>query len=391
MNKIQLATKCVHDTLEKDQTTGAIIPNICLSSTFFQEKAGIPFGIENANSYGRGFEYSRTGNPTRGKFERCVASLENCKYGVAFSSGSSAIDGVIGILDRGDKIISIDDVYGGTHRYLVEIGIKKLGLDLKFMDLNKSDLKMEKDISMIWIETPTNPLLKITDIKNIVDQVNKDCIVVVDNTFGTPCNQELIKLGVDIILHSGTKYLGGHSDLTIGVVCTNNEKYFNKLKFIQNSKGAIPGPIDCYMALRGIKTLELRMNKHNENGMKIAKFLSINNMVSKVYYPGLEDNEYFEIAKKQMSGYGGMVSFVIKKNPMRFIKNLKYFTLAESLGAVESLVEIPSLMTHAAINKEEREKLGISDNLIRLSVGIEDSQDLINDLQDAFNLIKEDT
>lgn len=391
-------TKLIHIGSEPDSVTGALVTPISLATTFSQREIGDLSGKDELNSFNQGYEYQRTGNPTRGAFERGIAAAENGKFGVAFSSGSAASTTVIQMLSSGDHIISIDDVYGGTQRMFRKIIEPNYKINFDFLSLKNLDeikKKITSNTKLVWIESPTNPTLRVTDIKkisNFIKNINQDIMILVDNTFATPYFQRPLELGADIVLHSVTKYIGGHSDVVMGCLITNNENIYNKLRFIQNSIGAVPSPFDCYMALRGLKTLHVRMDRCQENALKIAKYLENNENVDKVIYPGLESHPEYDIAKKQMSGFSGMITFYLNKSYnkdiiINFLKNLKVFTLAESLGAVESLLECPSLMTHASVPESEKEKLGISDNMIRLSVGIEDITDLIDDLEKSFNLI----
>ena len=380
---MKFETKLIHSGQEADKQTGSVTVPIYQTSTYKQDAIGKD----------RGWEYSRTGNPTRKALEDCIADLEGAKYGLAFASGMSAETAILSILKSGDHIISGDDIYGGTYR-LFEKVYKKWGLEISYADSKEpSAFKKEirKNTKLIWIETPTNPLLNIIDIKEISEIAkNSKAILVVDNTFATPYFQRPIELGADIVIHSSTKYLGGHSDVVGGVVITSNLKLYESIKFYQNAAGAVPGPWDAWLVLRGIKTLAVRMKKHQENAFLIAEFLKGHKDINKLYYPGLKDHSGYEIAKKQMSGFGGMLSFELKggfKSADIFLKNLKVFTLAESLGGVESLACYPPTMTHSSVLERERIKRGITDGLVRLSVGIEDSYDLINDIKQAINYI----
>eukprot|EP00470_Lotharella_oceanica_P006764 CAMPEP_0170198486 /NCGR_PEP_ID=MMETSP0040_2-20121228/68797_1 /TAXON_ID=641309 /ORGANISM="Lotharella oceanica, Strain CCMP622" /LENGTH=367 /DNA_ID=CAMNT_0010448479 /DNA_START=666 /DNA_END=1769 /DNA_ORIENTATION=- len=342
-----------------------------------------------------GFEYSRTGNPTRKAFEECVASLENAKYALAFASGSAATATIVNMLKSGDHVISIDDVYGGTNRYFTRVAKPANDMKFSFVDLTKPgalQAAITPRTRMVWLETPTNPTLKITDIKAVAKATKqKGLILVVDNTFCSPAIQNPLDLGADVVVHSVTKYINGHSDVVMGVVATNDAKIYEKLKFLQNSIGAVPAPFDCYMALRGLKTLEVRMQRHTHNAMIVAQFLEAHPKVAKVIYPGLKSHPQHQVARSQMRLWGGMVTFFLKggiKESRQFLENLKVFALAESLGAVESLAEHPAIMTHAAVPPDQRKKLGISDSLVRLSVGIEDVNDLVRDLKQALAAIK---
>ena len=381
---MKFATKAIHAGQSNDPTTGAIMTPIYQTSTYVQAKPGNH----------KGYEYSRTGNPTRNALENNLASLEEGKHGLCFSSGLAAIDAIIKLLSPGDEVISTNDLYGGSYRIFKKI-FENFGIKFHFTAMN--DVKeMENLVSsstkMIWIETPTNPMLNIIDIAAI-SKISKsnDLLLVVDNTFATPYLQKPLKLGADIVMHSLTKYMGGHSDLIMGAVICNDDIIAEKLFFIQNSCGAVPGPNDSFLVLRGIKTLHIRMQRHCENAKKIAKFLKTQNKVDRVYWPGFSEHPNHIIAKNQMKDFGGMVSFTLKentlKNAIKLVSSTCYFTLAESLGGVESLIGHPASMTHAAIPKEEREKSGVIDSLIRLSVGIEDVEDLRIDLEKAISLI----
>jgi cystathionine gamma-lyase len=381
---MKFATKAIHAGQSNDPTTGAIMTPIYQTSTYVQTKPGNH----------KGYEYSRTGNPTRNALENNLASLEGGKHGLCFSSGLAAIDAIIKLLSPGDEVISTNDLYGGSYRIFKKI-FENFGIKFHFTAMN--DVKeMENLVSsstkMIWIETPTNPMLNIIDIAAI-SKISKsnDLLLVVDNTFATPYLQKPLKLGADIVMHSLTKYMGGHSDLIMGAVICNDDVIAEKLFFIQNSCGAVPGPSDSFLVLRGIKTLHIRMQRHCENAKKIAKFLKTQNKVDRVYWPGFSEHPNHIIAKNQMKDFGGMVSFTLKentlKNAIKLVSSTCYFTLAESLGGVESLIGHPASMTHAAIPKEEREKSGVIDSLIRLSVGIEDVEDLRIDLEKAISLI----
>ena len=381
---MKFATKAIHAGQSNDPTTGAIMTPIYQTSTYVQTKPGNH----------KGYEYSRTGNPTRNALENNLASLEGGKHGLCFSSGLAAIDAIIKLLSPGDEVISTNDLYGGSYRIFKKI-FENFGIKFHFTAMN--DVKeienlVSSSTKMIWIETPTNPMLNIIDIAAI-SKISKsnDLLLVVDNTFATPYLQKPLKLGADIVMHSLTKYMGGHSDLIMGAVICNDDVIAEKLFFIQNSCGAVPGPNDSFLVLRGIKTLHIRMQRHCENAKKIAKFLKTQNKVDRVYWPGFSEHPNHIIAKNQMKDFGGMVSFTLKentlKNAIKLVSSTCYFTLAESLGGVESLIGHPASMTHAAIPKEEREKSGVIDSLIRLSVGIEDIEDLRIDLEKAISLI----
>jgi cystathionine beta-lyase len=377
-------TKVIHGNQKHDPSTGAVMPPIYQTSTYAQASPGDH----------KGYEYSRTANPTRTALENAFASIENGQYGLAFGSGLAAIDCIIKLLKPGDEVISINDLYGGTYRLFTKI-FENYGIKFKFIGMEKAEI-IENYISnktkLIWIETPTNPMMNIIDIAAISTIVEKHQILVaVDNTFATPYLQNPLDQGADIVMHSATKYLGGHSDVVMGALIVSDKELADKLYFIQNSCGAICGPMDSYLVLRGLKTLHVRMQRHCENGKAVAEFLMKHPKIEKVYWPGFKNHPNHEIAKKQMKDFGGMVSFVTKGNKMedafKIVENLKIFTLAESLGGVESLSGHPASMTHASIPKEEREKTGVVDSLIRLSVGIEDIDDLITDLEKALKLI----
>ncbi|GGE34339.1 cystathionine gamma-synthase [Psychroflexus planctonicus] len=379
---MQFNTKTIHGGQENiDPAYGAVMPPIYQTSTYSQTSPGNH----------KGFEYSRSANPTRTALENSLASIENGKYGLAFASGLAAIDAIIKLLKPGDEVISTNDLYGGSYRLFTSI-FEGLGIKFHFVGMESTtavEAKINKNTKLIWAETPTNPMMNIIDIEALakIAKTNK-VLLAVDNTFATAYLQQPLDLGADIVMHSATKYLGGHSDVVMGSVVVNNEELANKLYFIQNASGGIAGPMDSFLVLRGIKTLHLRMQRHSENGRAVAKFLSEHPKVEKVYWPGLENHPNHEIAKKQMKDFGGMVSFTTKGNSyedaIKFTEKVKVFTLAESLGGVESLAGHPASMTHASIPKEEREKTGVVDSLIRLSVGIEDEKDLIEDLKQAL-------
>lgn len=376
-------TKTIHGGQKHEEATGAVMPPIFQTSTYAQSSPGIH----------KGYEYSRAANPTRTALENAFASIENGTHGFAFSSGLSAIDCVLRLLKPGDEVIAGDDLYGGTYRMFTKL-FSQYGLKFQFVDMNNianvTNVINEKT-KLIWLETPTNPLMKIADIVGIttaVKEANNAILIAVDNTFATPYLQRPLDLGADIVMHSATKYLGGHSDLVMGALMVKDRKLAEELHFIQFAAGAVASPMDSFLALRGIKTLHIRMQRHCENGKAIANFLAKHPQVLKVYYPGLENHSNHLIAKEQMDDFGGMVSFTLKDESRRaafkFLESTKVFTLAESLGGVESLVNHPSSMTHASIPKETREKIGITDSLIRLSVGIEDISDLISDIEQAL-------
>ena len=375
-------TKVIHGGQIKEKGYGAVMPPIYQTSTYAQSEPGVH----------EGYEYSRTQNPTRHALENSIASLENAKYGLAFSSGLSAIDAILKLFKPGDEIISTHDLYGGSYRLFNKI-YKKYGLKFIFEDLKDLE-KVGKLITpktrLIWVETPTNPMINVIDIAAISEICKKNNILLgVDNTFSTPYLQRPLDLGADIVMHSGTKYLAGHSDVIIGLIALNDEKIAENLFFIQNSSGAICGPMDAFLTLRGIKTLHVRMDRHCSNGEKVFEYLKQCKKVEKIYWPGLESHPNHLVAKKQMKKFGGMISFTFSGNMysdvVKFTKKLKVFTLAESLGGVESLVNHPATMTHASMPKKDRERNGITESLIRLSVGIEDSADLIKDLDKAIN------
>ena len=374
-------TKTIHGGQEHDKAYGAVMPPIYQTSTYAQTTPGGH----------KGFEYSRTHNPTRAALERSFASLENGNFGLAFGSGLAAIDAVMKLLKPGDEVISTNDLYGGSYRLFTQI-YAGFGVKFHFIGMENAD-KIEdfvnKNTKLIWVETPTNPMLNIIDIKKAATIAKKHNLLLgVDNTFATPYLQQPLNLGADIVMHSATKYLGGHSDIVMGALIVKDKDLADKLYFIQNASGAICGPQDSFLMLRGIKTLHVRMQRHCENGKAVAHYLNNHPKIEKVFWPGFESHPNHEIAKSQMNDFGGMVSFTTKGNSyeeaIKIVENLKVFTLAESLGGVESLSGHPASMTHASIPKEEREKTGVVDSLIRLSVGIEDEADLIEDLRQAI-------
>jgi cystathionine gamma-lyase len=374
-------TKAIHAGQEPDPRTGAVMVPIYQTSTFAQSSPGKHTG----------YEYARTGNPTRTAYEACVASLENGKYALAFSSGLATIDTLLHTLKSGDHVICSDDVYGGTFRLFDKV-LRRFGLDFTFMDL--SDLSKVKaafrpNTRMLWIESPTNPMLKIFDIKALATLAReKNVLSIVDNTFMSPYFQRPLDLGADAVIHSVTKYMNGHSDVVGGVFITSRDDLYESVKFLQNSVGAVPGPQDCFLVMRGLKTLHVRMKEHEQNASEIAKFLEAHPKVTKVLYPGLPSHPQHELARAQMHGFGGMISFEVKgglNEATRVLEKTRLFTLAESLGGVESLIEHPAIMTHASVPAENRKALGISDSLIRISVGIEDVKDLIADLSQALS------
>ncbi|RSC95128.1 cystathionine gamma-synthase [Tenacibaculum singaporense] len=377
-------TKTIHGGQKPEEATGAVMPPIFQTSTYAQLSPGV----------NKGYAYSRSANPTRTALESAFAALENGTHGFAFSSGLSAIDCVLRTLNPGDEVIAGDDIYGGTYRMFTNM-FEKYGLQFRYVDMNEVanvTNAISERTKLIWLETPTNPLMKIADIEEItkaVKTIKKDVVVAVDNTFATPYLQRPLDLGVDIVMHSATKYLGGHSDLVMGALMVKDAELAEQLHFIQFAAGAIAGPMDSFLALRGVKTLHLRMQRHCENGKAVAEFLVKHPKVSEVFYPGLKSHPNHEVAKKQMDDFGGMVSFRLKDEnkqaALTFLENTKIFTLAESLGGVESLVSHPVTMTHASIPEADRLKIGITDSLIRLSVGVEDIDDLLADLEQALS------
>ena len=380
---MKFGTKAIHAGVHPDPATGAIMTPIYQTSTYVQE------GIGNH----KGYEYSRTLNPTRDALEKNIAAIENGKYGACFGSGLAAIDCIIKMLNPGDEVISTNDLYGGSYRLFKTI-FEKYGIVFHFVDMNNVqnvEAEVNSKTKLIWVETPTNPMMNIVDIEEMAKVAKKaNAMLAVDNTFAPPYLQNPLDLGADIVMHSATKYLGGHSDVVMGALVTSNNEIAKEMYRIQNSSGAVTAPMDSFLVLRGIKTLHIRMQRHCENGEKIARFLKTHPKVDNVYWPGFETHPNHTVAKKQMSGFGGMISFSLKGNKLedahKVVKNVELFALAESLGGVESLIGHPATMTHASIPKEEREKLGIVDSLIRLSVGIEDVEDLIADLKQALSL-----
>ena len=380
---MKFGTKAIHAGVQPDPATGAIMTPIYQTSTYVQE------GIGNH----KGYEYSRTLNPTRDALEKNIAAIENGKYGACFGSGLAAIDCIIKMLNPGDEVISTNDLYGGSYRLFKTI-FEKYGIVFHFVDMNNVqnvEAVINSKTKLIWVETPTNPMMNIVDIEEMAKVAKKaNAMLAVDNTFATPYLQNPLDLGADIVMHSATKYLGGHSDVVMGALVTSNNEIAKEMYRIQNSSGAVTAPMDSFLVLRGIKTLHIRMQRHCENGEKIARFLKTHPKVENVYWPGFETHPNHAVAKKQMSGFGGMISFSLKGNKLedahKVVKKVELFALAESLGGVESLIGHPATMTHASIPKEEREKLGIVDSLIRLSVGIEDVEDLIDDLKQALSL-----
>jgi len=375
-------TKTIHGGQILEKGYNAVMPPIYQTSTYAQKSPGTH----------KGFEYSRTHNPTRTALENSLASIENGKYGLAFGSGLAAIDAVLKLLKPGDEVISTNDLYGGSYRLFTKI-FEKYGLVFHFInmqDLSNVEKLINKKTKLIWVETPTNPMMNVVDISALSLITKKyEILLGVDNTFATPYLQQPLKLGADIVMHSATKYLAGHSDVVLGALVVDNKELSEKLYFIQNASGAICGPMDSFLTLRGIKTLHVRMQRHCENAHTVANFLNVHPKIEKVYWPGLKSHTNHNIAIDQMKDFGAMISFTTKGNDyeksIKIIESLKIFTLAESLGGVESLAGHPASMTHASIPKLEREKTGVVDSLIRLSVGIEDSEDLIQDLNQAIN------
>ena len=376
-------TRAIHAGQKNDPVTGAVMTPIYATSTYAQESPGVH----------KGYEYSRTSNPTRKALEDCIASLENGDKGFAFASGMAATSTILELLDSGDHIIASDDLYGGTYRLMEDVRKRTSSLDFSFVDFSKTSNILDAirpNTKMLWLETPSNPLLKITDldaVSSVVD--NRDIIKVCDNTFSSPRIQQPLDFGFDIVMHSATKYIGGHSDVVAGLAVTSKERsdLSDRLAYLINASGGMTGPFDSFMLLRSLKTLSIRMEKHSENAQLVAEFLENHPLVSKIIYPGLKSHPEHNIAKKQMRLYGGMVTFVVSgglSQAKKVLENLEIFTLAESLGGAESLAEHPAIMTHASIPKETREALGIDDGLIRLSVGIETAEDLINDLKNAL-------
>ncbi|AIM59940.1 cystathionine gamma-synthase [Cellulophaga lytica] len=380
-NNLKFNSKTIHGGQEPDKAYGAVMPPIYQTSTYAQTAPGKH----------NGYEYSRSANPTRTALEKSLASIENGNYGIAFGSGIAAIDAVIKLLSPGDEVISTSDLYGGSYRLFKQV-YEKFGITFHFVDManvNNIENYVTNNTKLIWVETPTNPMMNIIDIVAASKIAKKHSIpLAVDNTFATPYLQTPLDLGADIVMHSATKYLGGHSDVVMGALIVNDKELAEKLYFIQKASGAICGPMDSFLVLRGIKTLHVRMQRHCENGKAIAYYLKNHPKVEKVFWPGFESSPNYEIAKNQMKDFGGMLSFIPKganyNNAIEIIKKLQVFTLAESLGGVESLAGHPASMTHASIPKEEREKSGIVDALIRLSIGIEDENDLIEDLEQAI-------
>ena len=376
-------TRAIHAGQKNDPVTGAVMTPIYATSTYAQESPGVH----------KGYEYSRTSNPTRKALEDCIASLENGDQGFAFASGMAATSTILELLDSGDHVIASDDLYGGTYRLMEDVRKRTSSLDFSFVDFSKTSNILDAikpNTKMLWLETPSNPLLKITDLEEVSSVMeNKNIIKVCDNTFSSPRIQQPLDFGFDIVMHSATKYIGGHSDVVAGLAVTSKERsdLSERLAYLINASGGITGPFDSFMLLRSLKTLSIRMEKHSENAQRVAEFLESHPLVSKIIYPGLKSHPEYNIAKKQMKLFGGMVTFVVSgglSQAKKILENLEIFTLAESLGGAESLAEHPAIMTHASIPKETREALGIDDGLIRLSVGIETAEDLINDLKNAL-------
>lgn len=378
---LKFNSKTIHGGQQPDAAYGAVMPPIYQTSTYAQTTPGGH----------KGFEYSRSANPTRTALENSLASIENGNYGLAFGSGLAAIDAVVKLLNPGDEVVSTNDLYGGSYRIFKQI-FEKFGITFHFIGMQSLDTiesHINANTKLIWVETPTNPMMNVIDIKGVSDLAKEhDILLAVDNTFATPYLQRPLDLGADIVMHSATKYLGGHSDVVVGALIVKDKELADKLYFIQNASGAVCGPMDSFLTLRGIKTLHVRMQRHCENGKAIAEYLANHPKIGKVYWPGFENHPNHEIAKTQMDDFGGMISFVPNgssyEDAIKIVEKLELFTLAESLGGVESLAGHPASMTHASIPKEEREKSGVVDSLIRLSVGIEDAEDLIADLEQAI-------
>jgi cystathionine gamma-lyase len=375
------ATRAIHAGQSPDPTTGAIMPPIYATSTYVQESPGVH----------QGYEYSRTQNPTRMAYERCVADLESGTHGFAFASGMAAIGTILELLDTGSHVVALDDLYGGTRRLFTGVRERSAGLDFTYVDLADTgaiEAALRDDTRMIWIESPSNPLLKIVDIRAVADIAkSRGILLACDNTFATPYLQRPLELGCDIVMHSATKFLNGHSDMVGGVVVTADDGLVERLAYLQNSIGSVAGPFDSFLALRGLKTLDVRMERHCRSAAVIAGWLEQDARVDRVLYPGLESHPQHALAKQQMPGFGGIVTFFIKgelADARRFLERCEVFALAESLGGVESLVDHPGIMTHASVPEKERDALGISDQLIRLSIGIEDIDDLVADLDQAL-------
>jgi cystathionine gamma-lyase len=379
--KKAFATRTIHAGQSPDPTTGAIMPPIYATSTYVQSSPGVH----------KGYEYSRTQNPTRQAYERCVADLESGSHGFAFASGMAATGTILELIDSGSHVIAMDDLYGGTRRLFADVRERSAGIEFSFVDLTNAaalEAAVRDNTRMIWLETPSNPLLKIVDLNAIAKFAKTHCLLLVaDNTFATPCLQRPLEFGCDIVMHSATKFINGHSDIVGGIAITADDALAERLGYLQNSIGSISGPFDSFLALRGVKTLDVRMQRHCESAAKIANWLEQDARVESVLYPGLASHPQHGLAKNQMDGFGGIVTFFIKgdiESARRFLERCEIFALAESLGGVESLVDHPGIMTHASVPLEEREKLGINDQLIRLSVGIESVDDLLADLNQAL-------
>ena len=379
--KQKFATRAIHAGQHPDPTTGAIMQPIYATSTYVQESPGVH----------KGYEYSRTQNPTRMAYERCIADLESGKHGFAFASGMAATGTILELLDSGAHIVAMDDLYGGTRRLFSGVRERSAGLNFSYVDLSETDAAaaaIVAETAMVWIETPTNPLLKLVDLEAVIALAKQNgALVVVDNTFATPYLQRPLEFGCDIVMHSATKFINGHSDMVGGVVVCNDDALAERLAYLQNSIGAVAGPFDSFLALRGVKTLDVRMERHCRSALRIAEWLEGHDRVGRVIYPGLPSHPQHALAKRQMPGFGGIVTFFIEgdlTDARRFLERCNVFSLAESLGGVESLVDHPAIMTHASVPAAERAKLGIDDTLIRLSVGIEDVDDLIADLSQAL-------
>lgn len=381
---MKFGTKAIHAGVEPDPSTGAIMTPIFQTSTYVQESP----------AKHKGYAYARGANPTRNQLQKNIAALENGKFGLCFSSGMGATDAVIKLLNPGDEVITSNDLYGGSYRMFTKV-YERFGIKFHFIDLTKAEnitSYLNKNTKLLWLETPSNPLMRIIDIQACAAIAKKNNILVaVDNTFASPYLQNPLDLGADIVMHSVTKYLGGHSDVIMGALVSNDEKIHQDLAFIANSCGAVPGPQDCFLVLRGIKTLHLRMERHCFNGKKIAEYLKAHPKVGHVYWPGFATHPNHDIAKKQMRDFGGMLSFTLKNdsldNAKKMMENVELFSLAESLGGVESLINHPASMTHASIPRDERIKNGLTDSLIRLSVGVEDIEDLLADLEHSLSLV----
>lgn len=377
---MKFSTKSIHAGQKPDESTGSVIVPIYQTSTFRMDEINVH----------KGFDYSRSGNPTRKALEECLASIEDGRFGLAFSSGLAAEHAVLSTLKPGDHVIAAEDMYGGTYRLLEEV-FRPYGIQITYTGGNVSDFEaaVTPESRLFWIESPTNPLLRLIDIAEISQLAKKNNIkVVVDNTFASPYFQQPLNLGADLVVHSTTKYIGGHSDLIGGAVITNDEEWYTRIRFFQNAIGAVPGAFDSWLTLRGIKTLSVRMKKHEENALQIASFLERHPRVKNVFYPGLPSDPFHNLAKKQMTGFGGMISFRLadgdKDMANDFFKKLKIISLAESLGGVESLICYPAAMTHASMDEAQRNVIGVTKDLIRLSVGIEDADDLIDDLSNSL-------